>query len=328
MSHEVHNGQAVYAKKPAWHGLGVTLADTFTAAEALRHLDPENEPIQSWIAAVIDPITGEVHTTEDFKGTVQIQNGKVVVFDFPTPEYGIVQLVDQFAWADELVGQVGGAHYEAAVKLRGGKQVIMTVALGEHILDPNGRGDKQYSKLFLANSWNRSWAFMAKATNVRAECANMAAMVMGQHSPEIKLRHTVNIMDRVNVAREALGMVVEHDKLFFEVAEALIEKDMSDNQFQRILDTVFTVEDSGTTEKDEEAIATVRGIYELNPTQINVFGTYWGGFNAISYFNDWNTAVRGGKHTTVGESRLLRQVDDTKGLKQRAWDIIREKAEV
>jgi len=322
--HEVHGEKAVYAIKPAWHRIGTVLDDVFTAEQALRVINPDRVPVQKWTAGVQNPVTGEWTPTNDFVGTVEVEDGKVKVFDFPSPDHALVQDWEQLAWMDAIVNNDGGAHYEAAVKLRGGTQTILTVNLGKTVLDPGGRADVSYSYLFGFNSHNRSWPLGAKFADFRVECANMAAMAMRDgRKPEFKTKHTTNIMARVQMAQEVLGLQVSWHQAFMQTAEVLIEREMSDNQFSRLLDGVFTVDG----DKDVEAVGTVRAIYELNPTQINLYGTWWGGFNAVGYYNDWQTVVRGGK-TSKDEMRFMRQFDDTKGLKQRAWDAVTEMAGV
>jgi Domain of unknown function (DUF932) len=322
MPAEVHENRAVYAKTPAWHRIGTVLTECFTSKQALSVINPNMTPVEKWTAGVQDPATGIWYTTEEFVGTVEVENGVVKVFDYPTPDHTLVQDWEQMAWMDEILKNVEGAHYEAAVKLRGGRQTALTINLGEVILDPQERADVNYKFLFGGNSHNRSWPLMAKLANMRAECANMAAMVMGTHSPEYKTKHTVNIMNRANIAREALGLAVEYNDLYYSEAQTLIETKMTDNHFQRILDTIFTFDG----EKDEESINTVRGVYELNPSQIRLYGTLWGGFNAVTYFNDWNTKVRGSRTSSADEMRFIRQFDDTKGLKQKAWEVFTEAA--
>lgn len=322
MPHEVYGEKAVYAINPAWHRIGTVLDDCFTAEQALQIINPERVPVQKWVAGAKDPITGEWYETEEFAAVVQREDGNVKIYQFPSPDYGVVQDWEQLSFMDEIVRNVGGAHYEAAVRLRGGRQTILTIDLGQVTLDEGERADVNYRRLFGGNSHDGSWGLLAKMTNVRAECANMAAMVMRGASPEFKTRHTTNIRDRVAVAQQALGLAVEWSEVFYSQAETMIHTPMSDNSFKRILDTIFVV-DAGTGEKDEDAIGTVRGIYELNPSQIRLYGTMWGGFNAVSYFSDWNTKVRGGK-VDVGTSRFMRQFDDTKGIKQKAWDVFTE----
>jgi len=322
--HEVHGNRAVYGNNtPAWHRIGQVLDGCFTAEQAIQVINPDRIPVESWAAGVQDPVTGEWFKTNEFTGTIVKEDGKVKVFDFPSPDHKIVQDWEQMAWMDAIVGAADGAHYEAAVKLRGGTQTALTINLGEVHLDENGRNDVNYKYLFGFNSHNRSWQLGAKFANIRGDCANCAAMILGNKTaPEFKTKHTTNIMNRVALAQKVLGLEVEWSRIFFEVAEELIQTKMSDNDFQRLLDNVFVIDG----EKDVEATETTRAIYMLSPAQSNLFGTWWGGFNAVTYYNDWNTVVRGSNRSSADEMRFFRQFDDTKNIKQRAWDATVEMA--
>jgi hypothetical protein len=300
------------------------LDDVFTSEEALRVINPDKVPVYKWTAGVQDPVTGIWYSTNDFMGTVQVEDGKVTVFDFPSPDHALVQDWEQLAWMDAIVGNVEGAHYEAVVKLRGGTQTILTINLGKTVLDPNGRADTSYQYLFGFNSFNRSWQLGAKFSDFRVECANMAAMALRDgRKPEFKMKHTTNIMNRVAMAQEVLGLQMTWHREFSETAELLIQTEMRDNQFKRELEGLLTVDG----ETDYETIGTIRAIYELNPAQLKIYGTWWGGYNAISQYNDWQTVVRGGK-ASKDEMRFMRQFDDTKGIKQQAWERIVEAAGV
>ena len=47
MPAELDSQRAIYARKPAWHGLGVVKEEGwFSAEEALAVLNPNNEPIR------------------------------------------------------------------------------------------------------------------------------------------------------------------------------------------------------------------------------------------------------------------------------------------
>lgn len=327
MPAEIYATQAVYAKTPAWHRIGHVLEDCFSAEDALAILNPNRDRVMKFPASAVAP-DGSLVSTEEYQAVVRkTPSGEWKILSFMSPDYTVVDIIDQFAWMDEIVKAVEGAHYTAAVELRGGRQTALTIDLGSVVLDPQERADIQHKFLFGANSYDGSWALKAKLANMRGECANMAAMILATHSPEYVTRHTPNVQSRVQFAQKALGLAVQYNDLFYVTAEELIHAPMSDKAFDRLLDDLFVV-DGVTGEKDVNAQNQVRGVYELSPSQSKLYGTWWGGFNAVTEYNDWRTAVRGSKSNDVNQMRFLRQFDDTKGLKQRAWDYVVEKAEV
>lgn len=328
MPAEVDGSKAVYAKTPAWHRIGTVLTDTFTADEALAVLNPDKEPIRK--VPALARINGNLVESDDMDAIVGWDHETKLwrVLSYQTKSYGVVQLEDQFRFMDEIVGNVDGAHYEAAVKLRKGRQVCLTISLGDLVLDPGGRKDFIHKYLWGFNSWDSSWALRCKFGNFRVECANMAAMALrGSSDAQVlnsdwSTRHTTNVMQRVEEAKSVLGFWSVYEKEYAVQAEHMIQTPIHDNAFQRIITDLFTAEDPKTSlmETDTEAVQQVRTIYELSPTQQDLFGTVWGALQSSIEHYDWVTKVRGGKVTSLGEKRFLNQIEDPSGFKQRAWD--------
>lgn len=345
MPAEVEN--AIYAKSPAWHHLGQVKQATvenpngwFTAAEALRVIDPLNAPVQKLIACAkwVDA-NGVAHIIESDEDEAIVRTnpatGALEIMSYQKQGYGLVQKADHFLFLDSVVSAIGGAHYEAAVDLRRGRQTVLTIDCGAVSLDPRGRNDVVMRKIWGFNSFDGSWAFRVKCGNFRIECANLAAMALSGSSGKIQqgdwsTRHTGSVMNRIEAAKRTLGLYREYNDLFFAQAEEMVESKMTARQFDRVLEDLFIV-DSVTRERDTDAQNEVRALYELSPSCANVFGTWWGGFNAVSEYADWRTGVRGSKTASVSEMRFLRQLDDSKkvgeplgggGLKQTAWDMM------
>lgn len=333
MPAEIDGTKAVYAKTPAWHRIGSVLDDVFTADEALAVLNPTSEPIRKVTAmAEVTDSKGKKHLieAEDLDAIVEWdhETERFRVLSYQSKQYGVVQLEDQFRFMDEIVGAVDGAHYEAAVKLRKGRQVCLTIFLGDMILDKNGIADTSKRYLWGFNSYDGSWALRCKFGNFRVECANMAAMALRgstdrqQVGSDWSTRHTTNVISRVEEAKSVLGMFNTYEKLYEAQAEHMIHTIMDDNSYVRILTDLFTAENPRTqqVETDREAVQQVKTIYELSPTQTDLFGTVWGAFQASVEHHDWVKVVRGGKVTSVGEKRFLNQIEDPSGFKQRAWE--------
>lgn len=334
MPAEIDGTKAVYARKPAWHRIGTVKEEGwFTAEEAIAVLNPTGEPIRKGkvTITILDGDGNEVVVPFPEKsGVVDFdhESGKFRPLSVMDKDYGLMQREQQFTFVDEVIGQVNGAHYEAAVNLRNGKQTCLTAYLGDFVLDPNGIADKNKKFLWSFNSWDGSWALRLKFGNFRVECANMAAMalrgstdknVMGS---EWSTRHTANISSRVSEAAAVLGLWHDYEVVYEAQAEHMIHVPLLDNTFQRVIDGLFTAENpkTGQVETDREAAEQVRTIYELSASQRDIFETVWGGFNAAVEYHDWATKVRGSKSTSVSERRFLRQVEDPTGFKQQAWD--------
>jgi len=327
MAHEIDaNRSAMYARKPAWHKLGVVKDGWFTADEALTEAFMDFEVIKVPVVAMHGT---EAISTDEWCANVRKSphDGTWQVLGITSPDRGEVQPRECFRFMDEVVGQIGGAHYETAGVLRQGKQLFMTVDTGAIVLDVGGREDQVQKYILLVNSYDGSQAFRVKMTNVRVECANLLALALRGSSNEIvngdwSTKHTRQIMNRVAMAKTTLGLWREYNDRWASAAELMIETDLTDNQFAIIVKDLFTseVEGTGIKETDDEKILDVRMIYETSSTCDKVHGTVWGGLQAVTEWADWRTKVRGGTKTSADEMRFRRQLEDGAELKQTAWD--------
>jgi phage/plasmid-like protein (TIGR03299 family) len=340
MAHEIDgqgkNARAIYARKPAWHSLGTVKEDGwFTAEEALAVLNPNSEPVRKcdvYVRFVDGNGKEQFIPADEWSSTVRINpdTNEPQVLGVNGRDYGVVQLEEKFRFMDEVVGAIGGAHYETAGLLRRGKQSFLTIATEAIELDREGRSDPIARYILGVNSYDGSQAFRVKMTNVRVECANMLAMALRGSSGEVvsgdwSTRHTKDILNRVWAAQQTLGLYREYNDRWAADAEMMIHTEMSDGAFDRLLVGLFTSDRTGVEEVDRERIAEVRTIYELSPTCERIYGTFWGGLQAVTEHEDWHAKLRGGKKSTVQERRFMRQMDSS--LKGDAWDLFRVKAE-
>lgn len=324
MPADIDNDRAIYARTPAWHKIGhVNEAGWFTAEDALKVLNPNNEPIIKTRVAVF--FDGEWVEVDDYSGVVERdpEDAKTCrTLGINAKDYGLVSLEDQFRFLDEVVQSIDGAHYESAVRLRQGKQACLTIATNAIALDPDGRNDIVKKYICGFNSFDGSWAFRVKMVDFRVECANMAAAALRGSSNKIvtgdwSTRHSTNIHERVSAAKATLGLWQEYNDLFAAQAEEMLRTDLQDNDFNRLVSDLFT--NPETLEKDEMAIEQTRIIYELVPGNQNIYGTVWGGLQAVTEHADWYTKVRGSKKTSADEMRFRKQMESP--MKQQAWDM-------
>jgi len=340
VSHEIDGDRAIYARDPAWHGLGVVKMDGWmTADECLLALNPSDELVRKVpaYAKVLIPVGDGT-----FKEVLVESSEKMALVErdpdhmdlnaddpmawrmlsFMDKDYGLVQLHDQFRFLDEVVGQIGGAHYTAAARLRKGKQTVVTIQMDQVALDPNGIDDRIDKYLWGSNSFDGSWAFRVKPLPFRVECANMAAAGLRHNSlVEWSTKHTRNIMDRTRAAAQVLGFQNEYFEEWISEAEMMMQTPLHDDALTRILNGLFETKDAPEplTERDRQSIGDVRTVYELSPAQVKLRGTVWGGYNALVEWSDWVYKPR--KTQGFAEARVRRQIGETdKGLKQAAWE--------
>jgi phage/plasmid-like protein (TIGR03299 family) len=330
---QIDGTKAAYARTPAWHRIGTVFDGLMTAEQCLAIMNPSGKKILKGRAYVefVDE-KDNVHNVEsdEHSGVVDFDSdtGLWRVLSFNSKEYGIVQLDEQFRLMDEIVNQVDGAHYDAGVRLRNGKQVALSAYLGDKVLDELGIADVHKRFLWGFNSFDTSWALRCKWGDYRVECANMAAMALrGSTDTDVQgsdwsTRHTTNVMGRVDEAKRVLGLMQQYEDEYWAECEQLIHTPLKDNDFQHIVEGLFVSTKDDEQIPDVNAVEQVRVLYELSPANQNIFGTAWGGLNAVTEYADWYTKVRGSAKTGEGEMRFRKQMESP--LKQEAWDRFRD----
>jgi phage/plasmid-like protein (TIGR03299 family) len=332
MPHELDTKKSfMSAREPAWHRLGIVKDSWFTAEEAL-------------VEALLDYTVGKGQITVTFKdenGKVQVvsvdeweatcrlhpETGDPEVLGIVKKNFAIFQNRSVFNFMDEVVGNIGGAHYETAGALRGGRQLFLSVSTdsADIVLDPKGRNDKVKRYILAFNGHDGSMSLSVIDTPVRVVCANTLAMAMGNFSGRWETRHVGDIGGRAQQAKEVLGIFSKRTELLTDTASKMIAVDMTDNTWTRILEDLFVVEVAGIKEADREGMERCRGLYELAPTNANITGTLWGGLQSIIEYADWQRGeLRGSDRVSVNEMRFRRQLrlDGGDNLKQRAWDRV------
>lgn len=317
---------AIYgSRKPAWHRLGKVEDGLFTAKHALHatglDFGIETTPIFIEIdgVKVVDP---------EHRMTYRMLDGVPVPLGVVGTEYQATNPVDLFEFMDDVIGQIDGAHYDAAFALRNWKQVVCVADVGSLDLDPEGRNDKILQYLVGRSSADGSWQFGIKFDNVRPECANMMAVHLRKATTEWKTRHTTNIRRRIEEAKVVLGMQKDYQDEWAEGATQMIQTEITDTQFDRWLDGLMeaTKKQTGEDEIDRAAMFAIRSLNAYSPTSASIKGTVWGALNAATEFSDWGVEVKEGKSMSADETRFARQIGDAKSkysgdFKQLAWDF-------
>jgi hypothetical protein len=109
------------------------------------------------------------------------------------------------------------------------------------------------------------------------------------------------LQGKVQAAREALGMANTYLDAFDKIANEMIAKEISDKQFFDIITAVYSKPEEdvkGALTKWETKIDTLNDIY-FGETCVNIKGTAWGAYNALTERLDWYRNPRGGNAESV-----------------------------
>jgi phage/plasmid-like protein (TIGR03299 family) len=299
------NGQTAFAslREPAWHGLGEVFTEEVTTAEMLSkaHLNDWNVRLED--VAVPEGFSSDktysfVTRTNPFDRT---QNDILGVVG---ERYKVLQNEDLFSFGDNILD--GGGRWETAGSIKGGRVVFGSLALErETVLDPNGVSDKVKTYLLINTSHDGSIAIQASITPVRVVCANTLNLALGSRGrgpkQSFKIRHTQTAEGKIAVARETLGLANKYMDEFDKMAHAMIQQEVTAQQFNDIILAAYPKPDKdtkGAVKKWENKVDIINDIYTGTYNGM-IAGTSWGAFNALTERLDWYRSARGGSNESI-----------------------------
>jgi len=286
-------------REPAWHGLGTVIDEAVSTQEMLElaHLAGWNVRLEA-----VD-LPGRSH--RDYFATVRTNpfDGEDDVLGLVGERYNVLQNEELFTFGDNLLD---GGRWETAGSIKNGTVVFGSLALERQTdLDPKGRGDKVNNYLLVHTSHDGSLAIQASVTPVRVVCQNTLNAAVGRKGNRAKqsfrIRHTQTVQGKVAAAREALGLTHKYLDEFDKMASEMISKEINDKQFFEIITAVYPKPEKdakGSMTKWENKIDTLNTIYN-GETCVNIKGTAWGAYNALTERLDWYRNPRGGNAESV-----------------------------
>ncbi len=309
MAHELEtqNGVASFAsfREPAWHGLGTVFTEEKNTTEMLAAANLNN-----WNVRLVDvKIPNTLSSDKEYQYVVRTNptdKSQTDVLGIVGQRYHVLQNEELFSFGDNILD--GGGRWETAGSIRGGRVVFGSLALErETVLDPTGVADKVKTYLLINTSHDGSIAIQASITPVRVVCANTLNLALGAKrgknaiKQSFKIRHTQTAEGKIQVARETLGLANKYMDAFDVMAKAMIEKEITAQQFNEIILAAYPKPDKdtkGAIKKWENKVDVINDIYtgEFNGMIAN---TAWGAFNALTERLDWHRAARGGNNESI-----------------------------
>ena len=344
MSHELEtfsNGQTAFvsAREDAWHRLGVVVDHTMTATEVLqkahlagwnvRKVPLQTQPMMTYDAdgmpsGFLAPmeVPGQFTTVRNHPITKDVHVlGETAV----GTKYTVIQNEEHTAMLDALVDE-SGAHYETAGSMRNGTQVFVTMKLPGHMMI----GGVDRVDLYIAglNSHDGSTAYRVMATPVRVVCANTQAAALKNNHGIFSIRHTKNAAAAISKARDVLGLTFKYNEEFESAAEKMIQKTISDMQFEKMMNQLWEGPDASSSKvsitKHANRLDTLKTLYFDSSTNANIRGTAWAAYNTVTEFTDHFTNVKLNGHSeNASQARATQALTGTatRQLKEKAFDL-------
>ncbi len=310
MAHDLEiseNGEVAFAslRQPAWHNLGTVFENEVNTSEMLKlaHLDDWNVRLED--VAVPENFSSD-KTYSFVTRTNPFDRSQNDILGVVGERYKVLQNEDLFSFGDNILD--GGGRWETAGSIKNGRVVFGSIALTDGItLDPNGRADKIDNYLLINTSHDGSVAIQASITPVRVVCANTLNLALSAFKGKkdvkqtFKIRHTQTAEGKIAVAREALGLAHKYIDEFSLMAQAMIEKEITKAQFDKIVELAYPApekDSKGSFKKHDSKIDLLQSIYvgDFNNT---ISGTAWGAYNALTERLDWYRNSRGGNNESI-----------------------------
>jgi phage/plasmid-like protein (TIGR03299 family) len=241
------NGRAscMVAGQPAWHGLGVVVAEAQTSAEAIRlaNLDWTVNKVSLLVWNSTAESYGDV---PDFFGMQRSDTDAIL--GVVGTQYEPLQNASAFEFLDGLLGK-DVTRFETAGAIKDGRVVWMLAKLpGDFTV--GGKDDRVLPYMLLTNSHDGSRAVQILPTTVRVVCNNTLGMALyeGRRTKTtFNMKHTKNLKDRVEEARKALGLIAHATRKFAEQADVLAATAVNDAAAADYFKTVFEPKTFGET---------------------------------------------------------------------------------
>jgi phage/plasmid-like protein (TIGR03299 family) len=317
MSHELDfsTGRAAcfVAGEPAWHRLGVNVADAQTSESAIKlaalNWEVRKEQVTYWNRAQA--------TWANVDGSYAIVRGDTeqalgIVGEFYRP----LQNAEAFDFMDSIVGEKL-AIFETAGALKGGRRVWCLAKLpgtievkGDDVVQPY---------ILLTNSHDGTSAVRILPTTVRVVCQNTLNLALGRAGASgFSIVHTVSMAGRVAQAREALGMIGNRFGEFQQQSQTLARRSLNSEQLAKYFAGLIATR----SEKSQKKLlaAFFENLHNSRNNIAGIGGTAWAAYNAVSEFADHQLAVTGKTQLERDDNRLQSIWFGTADrLKQAAW---------
>jgi len=231
--------QGFFVREPAWHGMGVVLDDYPDRETAMKLAGHDWQVVERSIARSASKPDGARYwkALDGFKAHVREDTDEELAVHPST--YEAIQNSTAYDVAELLFEQ--GFQYETGITLDGGKTCAITLKLDEPI---RITGDDDIILPFGCLSWahDGTAALKVRSGTIKQVCANTvtASEAEGKRlGTDFTFRHTKNVMERIEDAKEAISGVRKGLDVFRQVMEELAAIPVTPEQRDLFVSTVI-----------------------------------------------------------------------------------------
>ena len=211
-----------------WHGLGNVVSEAPDSRTALQVAGLD------WNVLQKDVYTQEGFFIPGYK--LNYRDSDFQQLGIVTDRYKVVQNVDAFRFTDGLLG--AGVKYETAGSLQGGRRTWILAKLPEQYIIA---GDKITPYLLVMNSHDGTSSIKVCMTPVRVVCNNTLNLALSTAKRMWQTKHTENIMDRMDDAKETLFFAHGYMSELGKAIDKLNQTKLQDKKVIEYMQTFFPV---------------------------------------------------------------------------------------
>ena len=225
--------EAVFAGKPAWHGLGESVPEHVTVWAALEQAQlnwtVDQVPILRRQDASEQPTLIDTHVAN-----VRSDDGRLL--GVVGKDYVPIQHAEQATFIEALLGE-GEGIVECLGALREGRRQFWTIRLPGNFQV----GERDHIKRYLiaTNGHDGTLAFRVFWSSVRVVCSNTLSIALRDAPSGVALRHTSKVKERIDEARHVLGLADAHYRRLGETFEELASVEIGDREAEAFMARVF-----------------------------------------------------------------------------------------
>ena len=314
MAHNITDTDgAVFAKKAAWHGLGIVVQDDMSPQKAMKVAGLD------WSVTKVGPVFAGTAQSDEYAAIIRGDNNTIL--SIQSPDYQIVQNSEVFDLAYNLDPNI---KVESALSMNGGRRLVVLCKTGT--MDAGNTNDPVDQFMALINSHDGTLALAALPTSVRIVCQNTLSMAMAAGMKKsFRIVHTGDMHTKRKAMGDALKYYTQTGKLFEEKVETLVRKELVKADIQKFWMDVWglieaPVVANPTTEKEYDnylrATVAVRkwaDTFDAELQQIGGPANLWLAANAVTKELQHRVPARGRKPSfeSAAFSNLIGKNQDT-----------------
>ena len=323
--------QAMYADKPAWHGLGEVVQGAQTPEDAMRLAGTDYVVAKTPLFVNLNG--NGPHEVGSHVATYRTDTNEVL--GIVSSDYPIIQNITPMQLLGEIV-RTKEAGIVAHAALGRGERLFAVLEL-ERLKDIVIPGDRSISDAFLVAQW---WHDGTGALTIgpymrRVECQNMANAQLAWAEGTgrlVRIVHRGSTTDAVEDARRILGYAERDITAFVEVLKVLADEPIRrptawiDKFTKKLVPIPPEMERPGSRQEARDAI---RHLFLESSTLVGVPKSPYRAFQAVTEYADHYRPLRVADETLVPARRFTTSVDGPAAeLKRNAMRLLREEFEV